>query len=73
MRVCSSQVECSRCRDAEGGRSSTGPGALPGDGLVSLKDIVEDGRLSWEGFDKFGSVQEILDHNKCASLTLTQP
>ena len=38
----------------------------PSDGLVSLKDIMEDGRLSWEGFDKFGTVQEILDHNKCA-------
>ena len=23
-------------------------------------------KLSWEGFDKFGTVQEILDHNKCA-------
>ena len=42
----------------------------PSDGLVSLKDIMEDGRLSWEGFDKFGAVQEILDHNKCALAAL---
>ena len=42
------------------------PGGGGGNTLMSLEDIMEDGRLSWEGFDKFGTVQEILDHNKCA-------
>ena len=34
---------------------------------MSLKDIMEDSKLSWEGFEKFGTVQEILEHNKCAT------
>ena len=28
------------------------PGGGGGNTLVSLEDIMEDGRLSWEGFDK---------------------
>ena len=44
-------------------------------GLVSLKEVMEDNKLNWEGFEKFGTVQEILEHNKCvhaASLVCLQ-
>jgi hypothetical protein len=34
-------------------------------GLVSLQEVMEDNKLSWEGFEKFGTVQDILEHNKC--------
>ena len=37
---------------------------------MSLKDIMEDSKLSWEGFEKFGTVQEILEHNKCDRTTV---
>ena len=65
--VCASHHHSRKLHCATGGSIGGGSGTQLSDhagALVSLKDVLEDSKLNWEGFDKFGTVQDILEHNK---------